>query len=512
MIFMKDRYSHCMNKVRSILILCLMLGCQALSHAQRYEDVVKRNFWNDSENIAGIRLDSLSCSYAEVYGGYEGGGFRDTWQPEDSWNAGAVTASIMHFDRMSLKGAFSFEQNEGYGMCGSMFIDPGYYPIDVLEFTPGRKTLQTYYFDGGISYELSRRWFIGARMDFESSNISKRKDLRHTNWKLDMKVAPGLMYSNGNLSAGVSPIFRKTSETIDAEQIGISESSYSAFLDKGLMYGIYQVWTGSGIHLDELGVNGLPVKENSYGAAAQIQYRDAYLDFEFLSSRGSVGEKEYIWFEFPGMSVASDFRYGFAEGRQTHYLRMGFDWNLQNLDENVLEKVNVNGVNSVIPHGSNRIFSREQLALNAGYEYVSDRLETNVEFGWDMQKGLASQIYPYVNARNMSRIHAQLGMVFHLGKFDLSMECGCSEGDMEEEQRTVSDEVSLTAPYRLQDWYDRQMEYMTAGRINGAVSVRYNFLKGIYIQADTGWIHALDLDYITGADRFAASLKIGYTF
>ena len=50
MIFMKDRYSHCMNKVRSILILCLMLGCQALSHAQRYEDVVKRN-WKPKDAV-----------------------------------------------------------------------------------------------------------------------------------------------------------------------------------------------------------------------------------------------------------------------------------------------------------------------------------------------------------------------------------------------------------------------------------------------------------------------------
>lgn len=413
---------------------------------------------------------------------------------------------------MSLKGSFSFEQNEGYGMCGSMFISPGYYPIDVLEFTPGRKTLQTYCFDGGISYELSDRWFIGVRMDFESANISKRKDLRHTNWKLDMKVAPAVMYGNGDFYIGLSPVFRKTSETIDAEQIGTAESSYYAFLDKGLMYGIYQVWTGSGIHLDELGVNGLPVKENTYGAAAQIQYKDAYLDFEFLSSRGSVGEKEYIWFEFPGMSIASDFRYRFIGDRQTHYLRTGVDWSLQNLDENVLEKVNVNGVNSVIPHGSNRIFSRERLVLDAGYEYVSDKLEAKAELGWDMHKGLSSQIYPYVAAGKMQWLQAQIGLVFHLGKFDLSVGCGYAEGDMTEEQRTVSDEVSLTAPFRLQDWYDRQMEYLTAGRINGDISLRYNFLKGIYIQADAGWVHGLDLEYIAGADRFAASLKVGYTF
>lgn len=135
---MNEKNSHCMNKVRLILLLCL-LSCSAAVLAQT--------------NVALVRLDSLSRSYAEVYGRYEEGEFRDTWQAPRMWSAGAATGSVRHFDRMSLTGSFSFDQTEGYGMCGSMFIKPGYFPIDVLEFTPGRKTLQTYAFDGGIAYD-----------------------------------------------------------------------------------------------------------------------------------------------------------------------------------------------------------------------------------------------------------------------------------------------------------------------------------------------------------------------
>ena len=158
-----------MSKLRHILASMLLL-CGLTASGQRYERVVKDNFWNASGNVTGIRQDSVSRSYAEAYGQYEDGDFRDTWQASKGWSAGAATASIRHLERISLKGSFSFEQIEGYGMCGSMFIDPGFYPVDVLEFTPGRKTLQRYTFDGGFSYDVSENWRIGAAMDhrFES--------------------------------------------------------------------------------------------------------------------------------------------------------------------------------------------------------------------------------------------------------------------------------------------------------------------------------------------------------
>ncbi|MBR5862897.1 MAG: hypothetical protein IKZ08_06190, partial [Bacteroidales bacterium] len=259
-----------MNRIRLISVLGLLFCGMAVS-AQTYDRMLRNNFWNTSDNVTGIRQDSVSRSYAELSGTYEDGGFRDTWQAPRGWSAGASSASIQHLEKMSLKGSFAFTQTEGYDMCGSMFIKPGFYPVDVLEFTPGRKTLQTYAFDGGISYDLASRWRIGAMISFESSNIAKRKDLRHSNWRLDMTVSPGFMYHDGDFAIGANYIFRKTSETVEAKQVGISETSYYAFLDKGLMYGVHNIWTGSGLHLDEDGVKGFPVKDFSNGAAVQVQ-------------------------------------------------------------------------------------------------------------------------------------------------------------------------------------------------------------------------------------------------
>jgi hypothetical protein len=69
-----------------------------------------------------------------------------------------------------------------------------------------------------------------------------------------------------------------------------------------------------------------------------------------------------------------------------------------------------------------------------------------------------------------------------------------------------------TSPFRLQDWYDRQMEYQTASRMDAGISLRYNFRRGIYLKAEGRWLHGFDLKYIDDGNRYGVTLKLGYNF
>lgn len=510
---MKPINSHCVNRFVNILVPLLILCGQATLSARTYEQVLRRNFWNVSSNVTGIRQDSLSTSFAEVSGGYESGGFRNTWQAESAWNVGAKTASIRHLERISFKGDFSFSQWDGKAMCGSMFTDPGYYPVDVLEFTPGRKTLQTYALDGGFSYDVAPRWRIGATADFMSANMAKRKDLRHTNWRLDFKVAPGFMYHNGDLALGASYIFRKTGETIDAEQVGTAESSYYAFFDKGLMYGVHQVWTGSGVHLDEAGTNGLPVKEFSNGAALQVQYKGIFAEVEYARTSGVVGEKEFIWFRFPGNKVDVRLGYRKMQGAQEHIARLDFGWKSQDTYESVLEKITVNGVTNVVTHGDNMMQHREEIVVRPSYEFVHRDVEFRLGAEVGIRNGLASQMYPYIYTQSLTQASGYYGMSFHIRNLDLGVTGTYGRGWVSEGERTVSGSAeALTQPFRLQEWYDRQIEYETARKIGAGLSVRYHFGMGIYVRAAGDWLHGFGLLHAASADRFDATLGIGYRF
>ena len=501
-----------MSKARYIFALCLLFCGMAVS-AQTYERVLRGNLWNDSRNIAGVRQDTVSRSYAEVFGRYEGGEFRDPSQARQGWSAGAVTASIRHMEKMTLKGSFSFIQTEGYDMCGSMFIRPGFYPVDVLEFTPGRKTLQTYAFDGGISYDVAANWRIGAMMDFEAANIAKRKDLRHHNWWLDMTVSPGFMYRSGDFALGLNYIFRKTSETVNAEQIGTAELSYYAFLDKGMMYGVYAPWTGSGLHLHESGINSFPVKDFSNGAALQLQYKGLFAEAEYLHTSGVIGEKEDIWFLFPGDEINAKVGYRHVGQKYQHYARLGFGWSGRKLHENVLEKVTSNGVATVIQHGSNNIAMENAWTLSPEYEFVSDLVEVLAYADVAMRRKVSSQMYPYMYSQQLLTWNAGVKALFHLGAFDLGARFSFGDGSVSEEDKVLSDASGVqTSPYRLQDWYDLQMAYTTAQRLGAGLSLRYNFWKGLYVEAEGSWTHGFGLKYIAGADRFGVAFRIGYDF
>ena len=175
--------------ITGLWILCLTSGVSA----QTYDIIERRNSWNAGTNVTGIMMDSISASYAELYGKNNHGDFRNYYEAKEAWSAGAVAKSITHLKGYSLTGSFSFDHTSGKDMSGSMFIHPGFYPVDLLEFTPGRKDLQTYAFMGGIATDISPNWRLGGKIDFAASNYSKRKDLRQTNYRLNLILAPSVM-------------------------------------------------------------------------------------------------------------------------------------------------------------------------------------------------------------------------------------------------------------------------------------------------------------------------------
>ena len=152
--------------MRRILTILMLVAVSAAAAQERFDHIFRRNPWNGGPNAAGIRQDSLSRSYAEIYFTKENGGLAGHSASDDSWNAGAQTESVRHLKKVSFSGGFGYDYFDGRNMCGSMFTEPGYYPVDILEFTPGRKVREDYTFAGGVSAVLDNRWTGGLREEF----------------------------------------------------------------------------------------------------------------------------------------------------------------------------------------------------------------------------------------------------------------------------------------------------------------------------------------------------------
>lgn len=503
-----------MSDMRKIDITCLLLLCMvSATSAQTYDIIERRNSWNAGTNITSIMMDSITTSYAELYVNNRHGDFRNSYEAEKSWSAGAVAKSITHLKGYSLTGSFSFDQTSGKNMSGSMFIHPGFYPVDVLEFTPGRKDLQTYAFMGGIATDIDPNWRLGGKIDFSAANYSKRKDLRHTNYRLDLTVAPSVMYHSSELAIGFSYIFNKNSESVKAEVIGTAETSYNAFLNKGLMYGAYEAWNGSGIHLSESGINGFPVKELSHGAALQLQWKGFYGDIEYIHSSGSAGEREAIWFKFPTRRITSHLSYRFKQGDKEHFLRLNLQWSHLTNNENVISKETVNGITTTYVNGSNRIFEQDVFSANPEYELISPRGELRLGTELSASKRLVTQMYPYVASEKMLCSRTYISGVLHTGRFDLKAAASFSTGDFTEKSRTVETATEPgNPPYRLTDYYNLQNEYATATHATLHLGLRYHFNRGIYAEIQGSYTHGFNLNYIEGASRWNETIKLGYTF
>ena len=512
---MNAKLRVCTNRLFILVLLSLATALSATAQTT-YEKAFRHNLWNDGYNVAGLRDDATSISFAELFGGAEGGDFRRSSEATSSWNAGAQASTIKHLEKFSMIGSFSFRQEEGRNMCGSMFIAPGLYPVDILEFTPGRKTLQSYAFDGGISVDLSDSWRIGAKMDYRSSNISKRKDLRHTNYRLDMTVAPGIQYrfEGTGSSVGLNYIFSKDSETISAEQVGTGESSYYAFLDKGLMYGRYEVWSGSGVHLDEAGINGFPVKRSVHGVALQLSDEEEdFVQYSYLHSFTSVGEKQSIWYRSPSniFEVLASSRTESGSGLAYDRAGVTFEWTKNY--ETVLDKVTENGVSTVVEYGQNRILTQKKFILFDEYEYVSDRFDFRMRWDRSRTKSKASQMYPFTVTQKIVEWSVVAEPVLRAGRWQWSALLRWADGNVKESSSSVSETSGVqTSMQRLEDYYAWDMEYRTCGRLDGGLTVRFTFPKGIYLEASGLGRKAFGLETITGSIRWETRFSLGITF
>ena len=505
-----------MSSKRLLLLLGAVL-CAQISLAQ--------SPWRQGRNIAGVARTSSDVGQdasAELGGRFTSGEFRSPSDGQTLWTGEAQAEAEARFPDLLLQGNFGFTLTQGTGMMGSMFTEPGYYPIDVLEFTPGTKVRQSYDIGGGLAWKNDSPWTPGGTVRFRGVNYAKRKDLRHTTYRQEIEVVPSLSYQGDGWMAGLSYIFEKTSEFITAEQVGQAKAeSYYAFLDKGLRYGTQQVWDGSGIHLKEAGVDRLPVKEITHGVAVQASLGTClYADVEYAFSQGLVGEKGYNWFRFPGRRLEAKVIAALPGDAGKHLLRADFEWTRQDNYETVVEKDNHNGVTTPHEYGSNNIFQKRTLSMGPSYSFAHGK-------GWQVATSLTLQndrarstmMYPYVDYDASTHLRWNVRAVVPLGRFTLLAGgmAGCKVGEHQHSFNYDNTELDVKSiPERLTSWYERETEATDATRISLSLALRYNFHIGpqwpLYVEAGCRWLHAFNIQLLPGCDRQTTHLTLGYNF
>ena len=496
-----------------LLTLCMLTALPGVVavHAQRFDAVERRNPWNGGVNRAGLRSDTLSLSYAEAWASKQNGALTSHSQSDDSFAAGVKTESIRHLKRVSFAGRFDYSYFDGRNMCGSMFMQPGFYPMDIYEFTPGRKIRENYAFTGALSADLAAEWRGGLWVDFAAGNYAKRKDLRHKNTRLDFAVAPGVQWHRGDWAVGAAYLFVKNSERVEASEIGSTPLSYEAFFDKGLYYGEQSLWTGNGIHLTEAGINAFPVRETMHGASVQLQWRMLFAEAEYRREKGDTGEKGTTWHEFDGDRFAARVTASLAGGKSMHYLRWSLVWRGRENREQILQHETVGGVTNTVGYGSVPVYAERSVRTGIEYEWACGASNLRAGAEYLLQRQQSSLLYPLLREQRLHTWRAKAEGLWSLGRMELSAGIFCSWGDWSAEERAeAGPEPDSAYPLRLDEYAEWDNEYRTATRAGASLGVRVRIVKGFYADLSARYEHGFGLHRVPQPNRVEAILSLGY--
>ena len=281
-----------------------------------------------------------------------------------------------------------------------------------------------------------------------------------------------------------------------------------------MRYGTYQVWDGDGIHLDEAGVGVFPVKEFTHGFSYLVEAPVFACGMSLLWKHGSVGEKGYDWFRYPGFSWKV-----FLEGRFKggHSLRLDFNLQDDQLEESVLDKVTAGGITTPTVYAWNAVSDRKwgRLDLTYAVRFRNGPLKLlrAVLHGglWDEKSYL---MYPYEDQTQRYNGMATLVAAFGFGPVDLNLRVNGGAGAWKDRGLQGGTDAVDSAPFRLTPDWLRKMEYFSTTKAGAGLTLTYHLraVKGLSLQAEGTWLHGFGIDLLPGADRWSSTVRIGYDF
>ena len=129
-----------------------------------------------------------------VWGGVEDGRFKPTHAPLFQWKAGADARMVRHGIRTSWTGSISLEQAMGKYQSSSLFLEPGYFPVDLWDQSAGTASRQTGRVEIGLLSDVSDLWAAGFNASVKAANEAKRGGLSHSTLGVEAQLEPTLTF------------------------------------------------------------------------------------------------------------------------------------------------------------------------------------------------------------------------------------------------------------------------------------------------------------------------------
>lgn len=431
---------------------------------------------------------AVSGTETAIFGGVEEGWFRPTYAGSFQWNAGAEAKTVRHGEKTSWTGGISLQQMMGYHMGSSMLLDPGYFPVDILDGAEGTKSRQSGKLEGSFLTDLGYEWAAGLKASAKVDYVTKQREIRHSSFGLEAELEPTVTYVMDDDMGLVSSYHAR----VRMEQLRLSpqEDGAQPFMDLGMRIGAY-----------ESGLRQFPILEIAHGFNELLYFPELTAEFGITWKRGRAGGSDFSRFRFPGSTIHAAVGQTFQADKVDHVYRVAYLRDRDQLRETA------SGSSGYDPR-----FGRTRRNLDLKYEirFLNGVVKgVGVDFEGNQWKEMG--VTPVLSDEALWYDgKAALFSSFAFGPVDVDLNALAARGWWKDRGWIENTPV----PGRmLSDWL-RNMDYRTAPRIGvgGTITVHIPGLKGLYFQLNGSWLHALEVVYAGGQNRETGSLKIGYKF
>lgn len=532
---------------KKIYYIVLFIGgalCSANLFAQQVDSAFadinylrKQNAWLSAENVAGLKHFSLpKISTAHLFIDKANGGFKNYHQSDNSYQHGLNAQSIYRLNsKVVFSGLVAYHHFKGKNMGGSAFIDPYQSPFNIVEVDDGNKgdkQQETYQLMGGISGQLSQKLAIGGKIDYQTANFAKMKDLRHTNKLLDMDLSVGVLYQlNSRTEIGTNYIYDRRIESTFFRTYGNTHPHYTSLIDFGSFYGNEELFNDHSGYTK----NGTsyPLVSNTHGISTQL-YVVISPAIKWFNELSYGKRKGYFGREGTGSTIftnhdANQYRYKgqlsvIRKMLEHHFTLTGYYQNLINKENVYREETTSGGVNRIVYYGQNEVLDQQITRANLNYTLYKQVINNLPE--WELGVNLAyfyrqqtTSIKTFYREQAISSYEAHINGKRNLVKGDrvysIAMGIGYGSGGGMAKYDGLYAPSASTPPASMDLYLYQEYEYFTKPRATANIALQYTKklkqLVAPYVKINYAYTRAFDTQYL-GNSFGTAGVGIGCNF
>ncbi len=453
----------------------------------------------------------------------------------DCWTAGAQTQSYRRVsDKLVFSGALQYSQFRGNGMGSQILMNPGNNAVNFLEedlSTVGKKRRETYSLSGGLSWSFNDRLSAGIQIDYTAADQAKFKDPRFLNTRMDLNLAPGVMFKiSDSFLLGGNLIYDHSIEQLSAGNFGTVEKTYYILVDQGAFMGGKEEFTGDIGYVSDDNIR--PLVDDHYGLSLQVAAGKRTRFYGKLSGSwrtgyfGSRTSTSVVFCEFKGPEASFEGVLDLHSGVNLHRIALTGGMKMLTNYTNSYTHKHTAGMNTVVEyHGQNRTVDKNSFAGSLAYSFHKD--VRGFRPAWLIQaradaglKSISTVIYPDYRDQSFLQtaftLDAERNIIRKNNCFTVKIAAGFAAG-FGNAKTDGSYTGGSSKVKSFDDWLNRQFEFDTAPRAGASLDLAWTLLRynklAPYIKLSESFDSLLsESQYLDGRTRNLAAVTLGCNF